>query len=182
VSIANLLVRYNSLTVKRKTPTSVHLDPDLMRDVRHAIVDREISQTAAFEQALRLWLKHPGLEMSPSRETKSPGRPGTSVTVNEASSSGMLPGAWEFGMLPENLQRRIARALGLLEAADVEVRALAGDISGIVEQQHEHPTDTQGVGFPRGKAKPFENGHNDNGENAGDAERRSGIHRKPKAG
>jgi predicted transcriptional regulator len=37
----------------RREPTSINIDPDLWREVKHAAIDMDVSATDFFEEALR---------------------------------------------------------------------------------------------------------------------------------
>lgn len=41
------------ITEMKREPTSINIDPELWREVRHAAIDMDISATEFFEQALR---------------------------------------------------------------------------------------------------------------------------------
>jgi hypothetical protein len=40
-------------TIMKREPTSINIDPELWREVRHAALDLDMSATDFFEQALR---------------------------------------------------------------------------------------------------------------------------------
>lgn len=57
--------------MKRKQPTSVHIDPDLWEQVRKAAFEERVTHTQALEDGLRMWLTGVGRPANQTEESET---------------------------------------------------------------------------------------------------------------
>jgi hypothetical protein len=140
------------------------------------------------EDLFRQWLQHSPVEMSQPPPGELAGASSSSESVPKNLRPGTLPGTSETVNIRATVQVLIERARGQLEAADAQLRRAQEEITtaGVVAEHGDRPgCDATGVDILSRRVTDIfaeETGDNHSHGDDGDAEARSGLHRKPKAG